>query len=119
MTQQLTEQRQTVHAEAEEQQQNIILTSCLHPEPVSIPPQSNADGAEKLLGLLEGLVVLQRDRKRVDGEGPAAPLQAAQLEKYGKLVIKNKTKIKKCVFSKVVWYHLHEATAGFATLHKR
>lgn len=68
------QQKQSMYAEAEDQWEHSWFISCLHPQPVGVSPQRHTGGAEQLFCQLEGLVVLQRDRKRLDGERLAALL---------------------------------------------
>ena len=69
-----------MYAETEDKRENTCVISRLYPEPVCISTQCHADGTKELLCLLEGLVVLQQHRKRVDGERLAAPPKAVHLE---------------------------------------
>lgn len=70
----IAQQKQSVYAEAEDQLEHSRFISCLHPQSVCVSPQCHTDGVKQLLCQLEGLVILQRDRKRLDGERLAALL---------------------------------------------
>lgn len=74
LLQSFAQQGQSLYAETEDQWENSVFISGLRPQPVCVSPQRHIGGAEQLLCQLKGLVVLQQDRKTLDGERLTGPL---------------------------------------------
>ncbi len=70
---------QSLYAETEDQHVDSCFTSCLRPQPAGVSSQRHISRAEQLLCLLEGLVVVQQDRRTLDGKRLAVLLQLAHL----------------------------------------